>query len=58
MMHVFYCIKYKRYHFTNNQSHAFCCGQPMYLVNVEFTEFIRMNKEEREDFLKIYSLSE
>lgn len=58
MMHVFYCIKCKRYRFTNNQSNAFCCEQPMYLVNVEFTEFVQMSKEERNDFLKIYSLAE
>ncbi|MBA4699821.1 hypothetical protein [Faecalicatena contorta] len=58
MMHVFYCIKCKRYHFTNNQSHALCCEQPMYLVDVEFTDFVRMNKEERKRFLQIYSLAE
>ncbi|CUX30970.1 hypothetical protein [Clostridium sp. C105KSO13] len=58
MMHVFYCIKCKRYRFTNNQSNAFCCGQAMYLVDVAFTEFVQMNKEERENYLKIYSLAE
>lgn len=58
MMHVFYCIKCKRYQFTNNQTHANCCGQQMYYVDVEFTDFIKMDKEERKNFLQLYSLAE
>lgn len=57
-MHVFYCIKCKRYHYTNNKSHALCCGVPMYYVDVEFTVFVKMSREEREAFLLIYSLAE
>ena len=41
MMHVFYCIKCKRYHYTNNQARAVCCGQPMYHVDIEFTDFVK-----------------
>lgn len=58
MMYVFYCIKCKRYHYTNNQSHANCCGEQMYYVDVDFTEFVRMNREERANFLQLYSLAE
>lgn len=58
MMHVFYCIKCKRYHYTNNQSHAKCCGEQMYYVDVDFTDFVRMNREERVNFLQLYSLAE
>ena len=58
MMHVFYCIKCKRCHYTNNKSHAVCCGQPMYYVDVDFTDFVQMDKEERKNFLMLYSLAE
>lgn len=58
MMHVFYCIKCKRYHYTNNQARAVCCGQPMYRVNIEFTDFVKMDLDERKEALKIYSLAE
>jgi len=58
MMQVYYCIKCKRYRYTNNQSHAVCCNQPMYHVDVEFTDFVRMDKEERENFLQLYALAE
>lgn len=58
MMHVFYCIKCKRYHFTNNQSNALCCGQPMYFVDVEFTDFVRLDRFERNDFLQLYALAD
>lgn len=58
MMHVFYCIKCKKYHFTNNQAHAICCDDSMYYVDVEFTDFVRMNKDERSSFLQLYSLAE
>ena len=55
MMHVFYCIKCKKYHYTNNKAHAICCGQPMYFVDVDF---VHMDKFERENFLMMYSLAE
>ncbi|MGC4019702.1 MAG: hypothetical protein QM793_11080 [Muricomes sp.] len=58
MMHVFFCIKCKKYYFTNNQANAFCCGEPMYFVDVEFTDFVKMNREERKQFLQIYALAE
>ena len=34
MMQVYYCIKCKKYFYTNNQSRAVCCGSPMYHVDV------------------------
>lgn len=58
MMQVYYCIKCKKYHYTNNQTRAICCGQPMYHVDVEFTDFVRMDQEERKDFLQLYALAE
>lgn len=58
MMHVFYCIKCKRYRYTNNIARAVCCGQNMYSVDVAFNDFIHMDRQEREEFLKIYSLAE
>ena len=58
MMHVFYCIKCKRYHYTNNKAHAVCSEQPMYYVDVDFTDFVRMDESERENFLMLYSLAE
>ena len=58
MMLVFYCIKFKRYYYTNNQARAVCCGQPMYRVNIEFTDFVKMDLDERKEALKIYSLAE
>lgn len=58
MMHVFYCIKCKKYGFTNKKTHAQCCGQPMYYVDVDFTDFVKMNLEERLAFLCLYSLAE
>ncbi len=58
MMHVFYCIKCKRYHYTNNQGRAVCCGQPMYHVDIDFTDFVKMDREERKEALRIYSLAE
>lgn len=58
MMHVFYCIHCKKYHYTNNQARAFCCNKPMYLVDVDFTDFVNMSKEERENYLQIYALAE
>ena len=58
MMHVFYCDKCKRYHYTNNKSHAHCCEQPMYHVNVNFTDFVKMKQNERENFLLLYSIAE
>lgn len=58
MMHVFYCIKCKKYHYTNNKSHAHCCEQPMYHVDVDFTDFVKMSKEDRESYLRLYSLAE
>lgn len=57
MMRVFYCIKCKKYHYTNKQSRAICCGEPMYEVDVEFTDFVKMDLEERQEFLKLYSLA-
>lgn len=58
MMHVFYCEKCKRYHYTNNKSHARCCKQPMCPVNVSFTDFVRMKQNEREHLLQLYSMAE
>lgn len=58
MMRVFYCIRCKKYHYTNNLARAVCCNQPMYLVDVDFTDFVNMSKEERENFLQIYALAE
>lgn len=58
MMHVYYCIKCKKYHYTNKRSTAVCCGQPMYFVDVEFTDFVKMDQQERQDFLMLYSLAE
>jgi hypothetical protein len=58
MMHVFYCIKCKRYRFTNNQSNALCCEQPMYYVDVKFTDFVKMNQEDRKQFLQLYALAD
>lgn len=57
MMHVFYCLKCKKYFYTNNKDRAVCCNQPMYEVDVDFTDFVKMNQGERTDFLKIYSLA-
>lgn len=58
MMHVYYCIYCKKYHYTNNQARAICCNQPMYLVDVDFTDFVSMSREDREHFLQIYALAE
>ncbi len=58
MMHVFYCLKCKKYSYTNNKDRAVCCGESMYEVDVAFTDFVSMNREERERFLQIYSLAE
>lgn len=58
MMHVFYCIRCKKYLYTNKQSNALCCELPMYYVDVDFTDFVRMDREERNSFLKLYSLAE
>lgn len=58
MMRVFYCLKCKKYGYTNNKDRAVCCGEPMYEVDVEFTDFVKMDKEERKQFLQIYSLAE
>lgn len=54
MMHVFYCLKCKKYRFTNNQSRAVCCGQTMKPVNMPFTEFVKMDRKEREEYLQLY----
>lgn len=51
MMRVFYCAKCKKYQYTNQQNRAFCCEEPMYEVDVEFTDFVKMNCEEREKLL-------
>lgn len=57
MMRVFYCIKCKKYYYTNKQNRAVCCGEPMYQVDVEFTDFVKMNREERKEFLRLYALA-
>lgn len=57
MMRVFYCIKCKKYHYTNKRSRAICCGEPMYEVDVEFTDFVKLDLEERQEFLRLYSLA-
>ena len=57
MMHVYYCIKCKRYRYTTNIERAKCCSETMYYIDVEFTEFVKMSREERSLFLKIYSLA-
>lgn len=56
MMRVFYCAKCKKYHYTNQQNRAVCCEEPMYEVDVEFTDFVKMNCEEREKLLQLQSL--
>lgn len=58
MMHVFYCIRCKKYLYTHNQSNALCCEEPMYYVDVDFTDFVRMDRDERRSFLQLYSLAE
>lgn len=58
MMQVYYCIKCKKYRYTNNKSRTICCEQPMYHVNVEFTDFVSMDAEERQNFLQLYALAE
>ena len=57
MMRVFYCIKCKKYYYTNKQDRAVCRGEPMYQVDVEFTDFVKMDQEEREEFLRLYALA-
>lgn len=53
MMRVFYCTKCKKYHYTNQQNRAVCCEEPMQEVDVEFTDFVKMNYEEREKLLRL-----
>ena len=57
MMHVYYCIKCKRYRYTNNIERAKCCDSTMYYIDVDFVEFTKMSLEERKLFLQIYSLA-
>lgn len=57
MMRVFYCTNCKKYHYTNKQSRAVCCGETMEEVDVEFTDFIKMDIEEREKFLRLSTMA-
>lgn len=54
MMHVYYCMKCKKYRYTNNVKRAQCCNTTMHCIDIEFTDFVKMSLEERASFFGKY----
>ena len=52
MMHVYYCLKCKKYFYTNNKAHAVCCEATMHEMQISFTDFVKMDEEERQVYFR------